>query len=441
MFKLPFNSKLAHAQRQRGVTLIEALVALLVMSFGMIALVGLMSNLRRGAELAKQRSEAMRIAKKEMATLRAFSVVGDKPAGAPADTVSYDKDIIDQTKPTAIQPPDSNTTYSLQDFVEEVDGTKGMQAKRVRVSVSWYDRVGEQQTVHLDTVIARVDPFYSAVVGFTPQAAPVARPSGRNAVIPDAAQKLDKNNSAFRPSSTSDRVWVFNNSTGVITKVCDISVGTTLTTAVIAGCTSSTTSYLLSGTVRFSNTDPANPSAPEAAALPIGVTFVGGDFSVPRLDGSGNVKSGTTAIAVSATAPTAGNTQADNTYDCFYDYAGNGQLFVNYYCLVTPAASTPPAPRTWSGQLQLTGLSTGQTATQYKVCRYSADYNGNGSNLLSDGATIDNLEHPLVYYNVTGSIARQNFLVVRGNVSCPSAHDVSPSAGIFADYKTVQIQP
>lgn len=38
------------AGHQRGVTLIEALVALLVMSFGMVALVGLLANLRRGGD-------------------------------------------------------------------------------------------------------------------------------------------------------------------------------------------------------------------------------------------------------------------------------------------------------------------------------------------------------------------------------------------------------
>src|SRR5205814_684705 len=60
---------------QRGATLIEALVALMVMSFGMVALVGLMGNLRRSSDVAKQRREAMRLGQAEWGALRSFSVL------------------------------------------------------------------------------------------------------------------------------------------------------------------------------------------------------------------------------------------------------------------------------------------------------------------------------------------------------------------------------
>lgn len=59
---LPFRSV-----KSRGVSLVEALVALLVMSFGMVALVGILSNLRRSEDLARQRGEAQRIAQAEIA--------------------------------------------------------------------------------------------------------------------------------------------------------------------------------------------------------------------------------------------------------------------------------------------------------------------------------------------------------------------------------------
>jgi len=428
-------------------------VALLVMSFGMIALVGLMGNLRRGADLAKQRSEAMRIARAEVAQLRTFSLIGDKPAGAAAGVTSY-KDILNEAASRAITLPDSNTTYAVQHFVDDV---AGVEAKRVRVSVGWTDRAGDAQTVKLDTIIAGVDPFFSAAVGFTPQAAPVARPSGRNPVIPDAARKLDKNTSAFKPSSTSDRIWVFNNLTGVITSVCTLASGVSFDSATasdLTGC-SSTTGYLLSGTLRFSNTNPARPGgsagAPEATALPVDLTLVGGDFTVPTTKlSNGATVTGSLAVSLASTAvPANAQTLANNTFYCFNDYANAAQSFVNYNCLVTPNAgstsspysSTSPGPRVWSGQLQLTGLSTGTAATQYRVCRYSADYNGNGGNLLADGATLDNQEHPLVYVNVAASLARQNFLVIRGDVSCPTASAVDPAHGIFADYSTAQLQP
>ncbi|HEY1128695.1 MAG TPA: prepilin-type N-terminal cleavage/methylation domain-containing protein [Roseateles sp.] len=437
------------ADRQRGVTLIEALVALLVMSFGMLALVSLMSNLRLSADIAKQRSEAMRIARADLAEMRAFSKL-DRPAGSVGGTTAYFTDIVDDTK--SIPPPDSsvNTTYVRERIVtqmmDDASPTALPIAKEVHVRVSWTDRAGEPQFVALDTIIARVDPIFSAAVGFAPRTSPITQPSGRNPVIPAAATKIDKNVSAFRPSGLGQTVWVFNNVTGVVTSVCSIEVGTTTFAADVSNCVNTTTgtaSYLLSGVVRFSNTDPANPGAPEATALPIGLAIAGGSFSVPQLDGSGLTKSGTSAIVVNAPVMTNANSLAPKTYTCFDDYAisGPAQGFINYHCLVTPDASVGTAPRAWSGQLQLTGLSIGTSAGQYRVCRYSADYNGNGSNLLADGKTIDNAEHPLAYANVMGSLTRQNFLVVRGNVACPTAPNVDANAGIFADYKTVQLQP
>ena len=44
----------------RGVSLIEAIVAMAVMAFGMVAIVGLQGTLRQNSDIAKQRSEVER---------------------------------------------------------------------------------------------------------------------------------------------------------------------------------------------------------------------------------------------------------------------------------------------------------------------------------------------------------------------------------------------
>jgi len=418
--------------RQRGVTLIEALVALLVMSFGMLALVGLMSNLRRSADVAKQRSEAMRIARADIADLRTYSKLKKDPATDPLDITDYER-IVTPPAPTQITPDDSNTTYTVQRTVTDLLEPK---AKLVSVNVSWTDRAGDPQFVNLDTIIAGVDPIFSAVVSRTPTAAPVSRPSGRNPVIPDAAKKLNKDISAFRPSGLGSMVWIFNNVTGVIVGKCTVPAGTpvsSLTAADVDSCKNNTTGYLLSGTVRFSNTSPANPTVPEANAITVHVGIANGTYTAPRLDKDGNVvkdSSGNPVMdTITATAP---------TYDCFDESPTafpTTQTFVNYYCIVYPSG-TPP---TWSGKVVLSGPPLGTTAGEYRVCRYSADYNGDGSIYFLN--KIDNNEHPAVYAAVTGSLARQNFLVIRGDLSCPSAPNVDPAAGVFADYKTVQLQP
>ncbi|WP_457352677.1 type IV pilus modification PilV family protein [Roseateles sp. P5_D6] len=421
------------SRRQRGVTLIEALVALLVMSFGMLALVGLMSNLRRGADLAKQRSEAMRIARAEMATLKTFTTV-TRTAATPAATPAY-SDISAQAA-TPLTPADSNTTYSIERLVTQLAG-----ARHVRVSVAWTDRAGDPQFVNLDTVVAAVDPLFSAAVGFTPPAGPVTLPSNRHPAIPVGAKQLDGKNSAFIPSSARADVWVFNNLTGFITGVCtQFAVGTavsTVTASAVASCKDSLAgsgagyAYLLSGVIRFSNTNPPNPSAPGGSAVPLGLGIVDGSYALPHLvNGLPVITNGNMELdSFSATAPSS---------ECFNDSLSlPPPLFVTYNCIVYPDAST----RFWSGKLQLTTITTGTTAADYRVCRYSADYNGNGSPYTSDLKALENEEHPPVYARVTGSLARQNFLVIKGNLDCPTAPAVNPSAGVFADYSTIQLQP
>src|SRR3990167_8768909 len=61
--------------RHRGVSLVEALIALAVMAFGMLAVVGVQSTMRLNSDLSKQRTEATRIASEEIERLRSFTSV------------------------------------------------------------------------------------------------------------------------------------------------------------------------------------------------------------------------------------------------------------------------------------------------------------------------------------------------------------------------------
>lgn len=439
----PSPHRALKGEGQHGVTLIEALVALLVMSFGMLALVGLMSNLRFGADLAKQRSEAMRIARAELANLRDFSELSREPT-TPATARVY-AEITTPPQDRQETPADSNTTYTVQRNVVDLsdDPAPGALpiAKQVRVRVAWADRTGAPQFVTLDTVIARVDPVFSAIVGFAPHAGPIVQPSGRNPAIPPGATKIDKDVSAFRPSNLGSTVWVFNNLTGFIVGKCSIPVGTpvtTLTTADVESCINGTVGYLLSGVIRFSNTSPPNPSLPEASGFLLGLSIVNGTYQLPRLTPQFvPVMSGGNMVldSFAATAPGA------TAQECFQDSAVSPP-YVSYYCVVYPPDAGPAGTRpTWSGKLILTGFPTGITAAEYRVCRYSADYNGSGGGFTADWKGLENEEHPAVYAKVAGSLTRQNFLVVRGNLSCPTAPAVDPAHGVFADYSTLQLQP
>ena len=105
-----------------------------------------------------------------------------------------------------------------------------------------------------------------------------------------------------------------------------------------------------------------------------------------------------------------------------------------YHCVVTPLPSG-----SWSGRTTLvpSGWTLGTAATDWRVCRYSAD-------LDRSGAVDTNLEHPGDYSAVDAALANQNFLVVKGSEACPAsgAADIAGGAGgVFVNLGTVQHQP
>lgn len=411
-------------RRQRGVTLIEALVALMVMSFGMVALVGLMGNLRRSTDVAKQRSEAMRLAQAELASLRAISML-DKPAGSAANIRDYDNDLVTKNADVPITPADSNTSFLLYRAVTPlVKDLTEPQARTVRVSVVWQDRADKQESVVLDSVISRADPSFAGALSIAPPVYGLRMPGDRHPAVPVPAKDLGSKISAFRPDVNGSTIWVFNNLTGVIVGKCSIPAATdvsTLTLSDVDSCKNNTLGYLVSGTVRFSTGATANPSTPDTMAQPLGVylNLTPSQFTIK-------------VRGVDTLAP-GGEYPISPSYECFSDAPTSPsatQAFVNYSCIVYP---NNQSPRNWWGQVLLSGLTLGTTESTSKVCRYSADYNGD--------TKIGNEEHPASYSGVSYSLVRQNFLVVRGDVTCPTAPAVDPASGVFVNYSTQQIQP
>jgi hypothetical protein len=70
------------------------------------------------------------------------------------------------------------------------------------------------------------------------------------------------------------------------------------------------------------------------------------------------------------------------------------------------------------------------------VCRYVNDIDGSGA--------IDrNDEHPSVYRGVDGPLQQQNFLVIRGDLTCPAeaAATIDPKAAATAVVATAAHQP
>lgn len=423
-------------QAIQGVALIEALVAMLIMAFGMVALIGLQSSLRASSDLSKQRGEAVRLAQQQMETLRSYSVLQHPDPANPGPGVTAFSDITDSNNGDAGD-PNSNATFVLSRTV--TPGPQGLaNLDAVRIRVDWKDRSGADQFVLMDSFIAGMDPSLSGSLGIAPAALNTQRPGGREASIPVAAKDLGDGRSVFAPSATDTVAWLFNNLTGVITSKCTVAMGKPNAEIVpedLSNC-QSTFAYLLSGTVNFALSPPPYAAQASLASLPFALR-----------------------IANSPAKPPASSAPAAPSHECYpLGLNPSAAARVNFYCIVYPNAD---ANSSWYGRLILRNLadevpaparavdllapqliftapalpfiSTSAVDIPVKACRYSADYNGDRK--------IDNAEHPLDYARVSGPLTRQNFLILNAASPCPAGSPVDPAQGQFRNTATVLHQP
>lgn len=143
-----------HPKRHRGVSLVEALVALVVMAFGMLSLVNVQSTMRLSVDMAEQRTAATHIATEEIENLRLFNAV---QTGNPA----WDHIASRTVDPYPQANGAGNTNYRL---VRTVSTAADTSQKIVTVQVLWTDRTGSEQSVRIDTVVAGIDPALSGLV-------------------------------------------------------------------------------------------------------------------------------------------------------------------------------------------------------------------------------------------------------------------------------------
>ena len=388
---------MSKAGDHRGVILIEALVALLIVAFGMVAMMGLQSTLRRSSDLTRQRGEALRLAQQDMEQLRAFSVLRNNEVGP--DTPQAYEAIASTTTNASPELTGGNTDFIRQRVVSPA----GENLKAIRITVSWLDRAADPQQVVLNSHIAGIDPILSAALTIAPDPSPLGRPSSSDAALPAGSKYLGGGRSVYKPLAQGTVAWIFNNATGVITGVCTVPAGATgasLGAADLSACQTKLNGYLLSGAVRFSWASPPDSENPIGPARALGVDLVLTSKDHPL-------------------------TPAFNCYTDSPVAADPGQSTVRYSCIVYPNSDPKPI---WSGYVDLTGLAF-KGVDAIKVCRYSADYDGD--------LKISNAEHPLAYNAVSGSLRNQNFLVIKGSENCPAGHAIDPAQGYFRNTITV----
>ena len=255
----------------RGFTLLEALIALLVLSFGMLAIAGFQVTLTRSSDLAKQRTEALRLAQQKVEGLRAYGQV-DTYTASP-HIINYTDDVVSGT--------DSTTTNATFNRTWTVTANSTNTEKWVNVEVAWTDRAGQSQTVQLLSVISKFDPRDIGTLATGPGASKVRKPKNRNINIPYPAVTLSGGTqSAFIPPP-GNVTYVFDNSTGNIVKSCTGLTSATLVEGLNLGASAAVCTnidaYLVSGYVRFdtanspSGAEPTNSSLSRYATLPLSV--------------------------------------------------------------------------------------------------------------------------------------------------------------------------
>jgi len=417
-------------RHQRGTTLLEALIAFLVLSLGILTIGRVQTHLRLGSDIARQRAEAVRLGQEELENLRAFSVVA-----AAAGARSYAEIVARNLLIDADAGYATNTRYRL---TRSVQAAASIDAKEVSIDVAWSDRSGQEQHIALHSVVAAIDPKYAGALAIAPTGRPVKGAFSRSAWIPLTAKDLGDGRSAAKRVGAPTSALVFDNTSGLVTATCsglDPTLGTAdLTPTALATC-ETLTAYLVSGVVRFSLASP--PDAAQAAdpPPPIGIqaTSTGGFYAIAPSCTSEPMKTvayvvaGTRrveAVPIDAAPASLGVT----------GWTDSGDRYVGYQCLVYPLANG-----LWSGDTTLVpiGWTIGATSSALRVCRFAADLDGSGA--------IDaNVEHPARYVALSASLANQNFLVIAGSQACPggSTPTVAGIVGaIDPDLSTVQHQP
>lgn len=375
---------LNNASRQRGVTLVEAMVALAVMAFGLVGVIGVQATLRATGDLSKQRAEAVRIAQASVEAARGFSVI--EPPAVPDGSRDYQSIA---TRPAInVAGLSTNTTFTLSTTVTDLFNDPAAQrGKAITTRVSWLDRTGVRQTVVLRTLVSSVPPGLAGSLA-APMRDPVSNGSrGRHPIIPSSAvDQSGEGISYFEPPDAGGAHWVFDNTTGFITAIC--------TSSDPSSCVS-VTARLLSGFVRFATgTTPPTPADSELPPSSTKSVQVGVEQILP--------------------APPA-------TISC---YQALSSTYVTYFCAVAVTIDSNPR---WSGRSVVGGLNLAASIADsspdlYRVCRYTPYRD---QRAVGTSPPMTNTEHPLDYVDVTGGLINQNFLVIRagdGTVAfdCPA---------------------
>lgn len=348
-----------------GFSMLEALIALLVVAFGLLALTGVNMKLARAEDVARQRGEATRLAQEKIEQLRGYTQITAAAGVSSWDGQASGSDTVGDSADYA-----TNTTFTRSWTLQ---GSSSDPMRNVQVSVAWNDRGNQAQTLQIASVIAKADPADVGSLGVPlPAGTTLKRPKNRNLNIPVPAIDLGNGKSAvqvvagFTVIFSNDSGYVVQRCTGTVTVAADLSS---------AGCVTEN-AYIVAGYVSLGS-----------GSFPAGIAVNTG------------LLTGTTGRTCALSDATDQNT-------------GSTISGFKYYLCVISVASEGAA---WSGMVRLAAAALNSGGTNYLVCRFQYP---------SAAGVSANQRNVQPYAAVAESLDNQNYVLTTAS-SCPSVSSLA----------------
>ena len=147
-----------------GFTLVEVIVALLILSAGILGLVRFQGTMLANSSFSREHSEAVLIAQRKVEQLRAYTALSTT-----AGTLAY-ADLADGADTIAGKTSAYQRTWN-------VANNAGPDYKQVNLNVTWSDVQGNNQTVSVMTEIGRIHPAITAASILPPRPTPAGLPA------------------------------------------------------------------------------------------------------------------------------------------------------------------------------------------------------------------------------------------------------------------------
>lgn len=357
----------------RGFTLIEALVALLLASVGLLGVARLQVAVSGDGSSAAQQLEAQRLLSDKIEEIRQLNAVQLAAFASGSD------------QPSTASPVAYARRWNW------VAGS-GSNQRMLQVSVDWTDRSGQARSMKADTLVQA--PEGRLVGAMTQPLGPdqtIRGPLDRYIDIPLAAELVGDGRSAFTinkpPSNVAQVTFVWDDMTGRVVERCSSAPSLAQILKGVAGC-QPYNGVVLSGFVGGAN---------QTVALNLGLLGLPLNITIPYPSN----------VDVSQITGEDNNGKIECEYrlsefDPFTLLAINGSSTYRYLCVI-PLADNSPG---WSGYLQMAGSIS--VSVSLSVCRYQYP------NVAGSDPNRRNVQQ---YRNVTQSLFNQNYRIVVGS-SC-----------------------